>query len=247
MAQRHLGRVDPEALYHARNRLAETGIARLSFLLPHRVKRMLAAEALTLLDQHRQWGEPLPEGENAARQPETLTFQEVSGHATCIPAMYECEPLRHKLSVIAGEAVLPCRAERRYTVSRTRHDDAGNEWHWDDHAFAFVLVVECPPLEYGGFIQTVAHTRPAPGRAEVYRTLTRNPILSWEMRAGDLYLMRTGTTLHRVHPFEHGRRTVVGMTFASHADIERESSPDRFSRPFPPAVPPRARTTAQGR
>ncbi|WNJ60055.1 hypothetical protein WGA77_04300 [Nocardia seriolae] len=215
MAQKHLRKVDPSALAHARNRLAETGIARLSFLLPHRVKRTLAAEALALLDHHRQWGELLPEGEGGERGQVDLTEQEVAAHASCIPGLYDCEPLRHSLSMITAEPVLPCPDARRYTVSRLHHDDSVGQWHWDDYAFALVLVVECPPLSDGGFVQTVAHTRRDWDHADIYRTLTRNPIRSWELYPGDLYLMRADTTLHRVHPFVNGRRTTVAMAFTA--------------------------------
>ncbi|GAB2559865.1 HalD/BesD family halogenase [Nocardia heshunensis] len=223
-AHKHLRAVDPSALAHARNRLAETGIARLSFLLPHRVKRVLAAEALTLLDHHRQWGELLPEGEGGARQQVELVEPEVAAHAACIPALYDCEPLRHNLSLIAAEPVLGRTDDRRYRVNRLHHDDVAGQWHWDDYAFALVLVVECPPLADGGFVQTVAHTHRDWDHDDVYRTLTRNPIHSWELHPGDLYLMRTDTTLHRVHPFVNGRRTTVGMAFASRTGAEREQA-----------------------
>ncbi|GAB0108241.1 hypothetical protein JMUB6875_72520 [Nocardia sp. JMUB6875] len=215
VAHKHLTKVDPSALAHARNRLAETGFARLGFLLPHRVKRMLAAEALGLLDHHRQWGELLPEGEGGARQRVDLTEQQVSAHAACIPGVYDCEALRRNLSVIAAEPVLSRTDEHRYTVSRLHHDDAPGQWHWDDYAFALILVVECPPLADGGFVQTVAHTRRDWDHADVYRTLTRNPIQSWELHPGDMYLLRTDTTLHRVHPFVNGRRTTVAMSFTA--------------------------------
>ncbi|MFI1914882.1 hypothetical protein [Nocardia sp. NPDC020380] len=222
LARRHLPRVDGDALHHARNRLAETGIARLGFLLPYRVKRALAAEALTLLDHHRQWGELLPDAEHTARQqPVDLSQQEVDAHAGCIPQLYDCEPLRDRLSLVAAEPVLPSPGTGRYTVNRLHHDGTPSQWHWDDYAFTLVLVVECPPLADGGFVQTVAHTRRDWDHADIYRTLTRNPIQSWELNAGDLYLMRTDTTLHRVHPFVHGRRTSVSMTFASRTDVER--------------------------
>ncbi|MGW4356185.1 HalD/BesD family halogenase [Nocardia sp. NPDC004582] len=217
-ARRHLREVDPSALAHARERLAETGIARLGFLLPHRVKRVLAAETLTLLDHHRQWGELLPEGEGLTRQQVDLTGSDVAAHTACLPRLYDCEPLRDSLSVIAAEPVLPCPEPERFHVSRRHHDGALSRWHWDAYAFALVLVVECPPLAEGGFVQTVAHTHPDPYDADVHRILTRNPIRSWELGPGDLYLLRTDTTLHRVHPFAHGRRTSVAMTFAARND-----------------------------
>ncbi|MEV6069948.1 hypothetical protein AB0L82_25650 [Nocardia sp. NPDC052001] len=227
-ARRHLSAVDPAALRHARDRLAETGIARLGFLLPHRVKRALAAEALAIVDHHLDWEVPAAESEATrtaeppARHTVDIGSREVVARGQCIPQLYDCEPLRHKLAEVASQHVLSCPAPRRFAVRRRHHDDVVGQWHWDDYAFALVLVVECPPLEDGGFVQTVAHTRRDWDHSDIHRTLTRNPIHSWELTAGDLYLMRTDTTLHRVHPFAHGRRTIVGMHFASVEEAERE-------------------------
>ncbi|WP_157535120.1 HalD/BesD family halogenase [Nocardia inohanensis] len=228
-ARKHLDGVDPAALTHARDRLAETGIARLGFLLPYRVKRSLAAEALTLVEHHRNWESPAPETEPARRRAIAVEHNEVTARGHCIPALYDCEPLRHKLTVIATEPVLPCPAPRRFAVTRRHHDDSPTRWHWDDYAFTLVLVVECPPLEEGGFVQTVPHTRPDRRHTEINRTLTRNAIHSWELNPGDLYLLRADTTLHRVHPFDHGRRTTIHMTFASTADLEREQASSTLS------------------
>lgn len=231
IARRHLIGVDPAALLHSRNRLAETGIARLGFLLPYQVKRTLAAEALALVDQHRQLGELLPGSEAHPSPPSTrpgisVPPRAIAAHAALIPRLYECDALRRDLSVVAAESVLPCPEPRRYAVTRT-HRDETPQWHWDDYSFALVLVVECPPLEDGGFVQTVPHTHRERQYADVHRTLTRNPIHSWELHPGDLYLMRTASTLHRVYPFEHGRRTIMTMCFATRADLDRATAVQR--------------------
>ncbi|NNH71737.1 hypothetical protein HLB23_18030 [Nocardia uniformis] len=223
-ARRHLIGVDPAALLHSRNRLAETGMARLGFLLPHQVKRALAAEALELVEHHRHWGELLPGGTEPVDDPPRHRIevppQAIATHANLIPQLYDCDVLRRNLSVVAAESVLPCPEPRRYAVTRVHHDELP-QWHWDDYSFALVLVVECPPLEEGGFVQTVAHTHRDRQFPDVHRTLTRNPIHSWELHPGDLYLMRTASTLHRVYPFEHGRRTIMSMCFATRADLDR--------------------------
>ncbi|MFI6870330.1 hypothetical protein [Nocardia sp. NPDC050406] len=222
-ARRHLIGVDPAALLHSRNRLAETGMARLGFLLPYRVKRALAAEALALVEHHRHWGELLPSGEESRRHGIDVPPQAITAHATLIPELYDCDALRRNLSVVAAESVLSCPEPQRYAVTRVHHDETP-QWHWDDWSFALVLVVECPPLEEGGFVQTVPHTRRDRLGSEVHRTLTRNPIHSWELHPGDLYLMRTATTLHRVYPFEHGRRTIMTMCFATRAELDHQAA-----------------------
>nr|WP_067530969.1 hypothetical protein [Nocardia crassostreae] len=98
------------------------------------------------------------------------------------------------------------------------------------------LVVEYPSLEEGDFVQTVAHTRRDWDHSDIHRTLIRNPIRSWELHPGDLYLIRADTTLHRVHPFTHGRRTIVTMSFASTADLRREQSASRHGAGLPGRV-----------
>jgi hypothetical protein len=49
-------------------------------------------------------------------------------------------------------------------------------------------------------------------------------VYSIELAPGDLYLMRTDTTMHRVYPLRAGRRTILNMGFASTADLQREVS-----------------------
>ncbi|UFS95257.1 hypothetical protein [Nocardia huaxiensis] len=239
VARRHLAAVDPAALRHGRDRLAETGIARLGFLLPYGVKRSLAAEALGLVDQHRQWNGSAEDGPGGVEVPPA----EVTAHGHCIPRLYDSELLRHKLSDVAAERVHACPPPRRCTVTRTRHDDPPDRWCWGDYAFELVLVVECPELEDGGFVQTVAHTsRDRHLEDGIHRTLTRHSIRSWELVPGDLYLLRAGTTLHRVHPFAHGRRTALSMSFASAQDLERDRKAARQTTgAAAPGLPPDVR------
>nr|WP_067530967.1 hypothetical protein [Nocardia crassostreae] len=125
-ARKHLLRIDPEALLHARDRLTESGIARLGFLLPHQVKRSLAAEALALLDRYQELGAKLP-GNEPSRHGIDVEQQEVDAHGQFIPQLYDCESLRHRLSVIAAEDVLPRPGPRRYGVTRLHHDDRPSE------------------------------------------------------------------------------------------------------------------------
>jgi hypothetical protein len=45
-----------------------------------------------------------------------------------------------------------------------------------------------------------------------------------ELLPGELYLMRTDTTLHRVYPIRAGRRLIVNMAYASRADLTKDVS-----------------------
>jgi hypothetical protein len=54
---------------------------------------------------------------------------------------------------------------------------------------------------------------------QLHRQFVNHPIYSMELHRGDLYLMRTGTTLHRVYPVPSGRRLIVNMAYAAQRDL----------------------------
>ena len=47
------------------------------------------------------------------------------------------------------------------------------------------------------------------------RWFVSRPIYSMELAPGDLYLMRTDTTMHRVYPITGGRRLIINMAYAA--------------------------------
>jgi hypothetical protein len=52
--------------------------------------------------------------------------------------------------------------------------------------------------------------------------LCANPIRTYGFVPGDIYLLRTDTTLHRTVPLtSDATRIILNMTFASEADLQR--------------------------
>jgi hypothetical protein len=129
------------------------------------------------------------------------------------------------LSAVAGDDVLPCPYEpEQYVITRLECCGDTHGWHWDDYAFALVWIVECPPAADGGIVQGVPGTRWNKDRPRIQQILENNPVHSWEVRPGEAYLMRTDTTLHRVHPITNGRRTIVNMAYACRDDLAKRPS-----------------------
>ncbi|MDW6057263.1 hypothetical protein SAZ11_03170 [Streptomyces sp. FXJ1.4098] len=59
----------------------------------------------------------------------------------------------------------------------------------------------------------------------MFKQLVNHPIYSYELQPGDIYLLRTDTTLHRVHPVEEGAtRTIINMAYAAERDLSKEIS-----------------------
>jgi hypothetical protein len=156
---------------------------------------------------------------------------EIHQYGTVVPAVYSCAGLCCALGHVAGEDVLECPYEsEQYVITELASTGDTHGWHWDDYSFALVWVIECPPLSDGGFVQCVPNTTWNKADPQLHRQFVSRPIYSMELRPGDLYLMRTDTTLHRVYPIRSGRRLIVNMAYASRADLGKNISHDTMDK-----------------
>ncbi|MDA0642170.1 HalD/BesD family halogenase [Nonomuraea ferruginea] len=206
----------------ARREFAERGFAMVSFLAPASVKQAVADDVLSLIEESGVRRDlRFKETGGTPRRMRNVTRSEIAEHSALIPAVYRSEALVGLLAEIVGEPVLACPYEpEQYVITRLEHSGDTHGWHWDDYSFALVWLVQCPPPEHGGFVQCVAGTRWDKSDPAIHRALLDNPIWSFEVGAGDLYVMRTNTTLHRVYPITAGVRTIVNMGYASKPDLE---------------------------
>jgi hypothetical protein len=71
-------------------------------------------------------------------------------------------------------------------------------------------------------LQCVPHTRWDKTDPRINEYLCANPIRTYGFVHGDIYLLRTDTTLHRTVPLTtDATRIILNMTFASEADLRR--------------------------
>jgi hypothetical protein len=210
----------------ARRDFTYLGAARVPFLVPESVKRAVADE-VTELAAARGVRRALrfKETDNSLRQMSNVRRDEVFQLAAAIPALYASRPLLDAMSEVAGEPVHQCPYEpEQCLITRLEHNGDTHGWHWDDFSFALVWVIECPPAEDGGFVQCVPGTNWDKENASINRALVSRPLYSIELAPGDLYIMRTDTTMHRVYPLKAGRRTILNMGFASTSDLDKAIS-----------------------
>ncbi|MFD4433271.1 hypothetical protein [Nocardia sp. NPDC058497] len=142
-----------------------------------------------------------------------------------IPQVYGSNWLLRVLSSIAGTPLFPCPyGPERFVITRLEQPGDTHGWHWDDYGFALVWVAEVPDPVDGGFVESVPDTswdKQRPGIEEILRSRRVHRL---DLSGGDVYLMRTDTTLHRVHPIRRGRRTIVNMAFARHDELCRPTT-----------------------
>ncbi len=218
--------VDSGRLDEAGKRLATYGFAEVSFIVPAELKDVVSEEVLSLVggSSVRRDLRFAATG-HTPRRMRNVRRAEVARLGSAIPAVYESDVLLKLLTEVAGEPVLPCPYEpEQYVITRLEQVGDTHGWHWDDYAFALVWIIECPPPEYGGFVQCVPGTKWNKANPDINRAILGGPTYSRSFGPGDLYLMRTDTTLHRVYPITGGVRTIINMGYAATADLERRIS-----------------------
>jgi len=218
--------VDANALASARHDFLYLGCAKVSFIVPDIAKHAMADEVLQLLE-HQGVRRDLrfKETGNTPRKMRNIRRDEIARLSRVVPALYNSEVIRQPLSVVAGDDVLPCPYEpEQFVITCLERDGDTHGWHWDDYSYALVWIIECPPIAAGGFVQFVPGTKWDKAKPNINQVFISHPIHSIELVPGDLYFMRTDTTMHRVYPVSGGRRTIVNMGYASPQDLEKSIS-----------------------
>jgi hypothetical protein len=159
--------------------------------------------------------------DNTPRNIVTVGQPVIKAEGPLIDAFYFSPALRDFLASVVGEQVHICPYPgEHYVLSRLSKSGDTHGWHWDDYTYGFILVLEAPHYTQGGFIQAVANTSWNKEDPDVYGALISSQVRSYWLEPGDGYVIKTNTTMHRVHPIRgDDRRTIVNMTFASTADL----------------------------
>ncbi|MDW6057264.1 hypothetical protein SAZ11_03175 [Streptomyces sp. FXJ1.4098] len=152
--------VGNEQLWVSRKSFYETGFALVSYLLPDDVKAVVSAEVNELLaGQSVRRDLHLAETSNSPRYMRNITAADIRAHAGAAVALYNSPAFVRALSSVAGEQVLECPYEpEHYIITHLERPGDTHGWHWDDYSFGVIFVVDCPDVEFGGFVQTVPNT-----------------------------------------------------------------------------------------
>jgi hypothetical protein len=210
----------------ARRQFGYLGYAKVPFLAPDSVKSAIAGEVNHLIDTASTRRDlRFAETDNTPRRMRNVSRSEIAELGTVIREVYLLPAMLEAMGRVVGEQVHPCPyPPEQYVITFLERDGDTHGWHWDDYSFALVWVVECPPVSDGGFVQCVPGTSWDKQHPAINRALVNRPIYSIELFPGDLYLMRTNSTLHRVYPVRNGKRKIINMGYASTSDLSRSFS-----------------------
>ena len=221
----HLSRVfDGTAIAKLRAQFAAEHVAPLRGFCPPLLLAAIKREASGLVEQFGITRDmKLAITDHTERHMRTVGQPVIREHGPLIHTTYFLPSIKTLLSRIVGEDLFTCPYPgEHYVISSMARTGDTHGWHWDDYSYGFVLVLEAPPYREGGFVQAVAGTAWDKADPDVHGALLKGQVRSYALAAGDAYVIKTNTTMHRVHPVRSSsRRLIVNTTWANQADLTR--------------------------
>jgi hypothetical protein len=222
----HLNRTfsadDVRELSHAYSRY---GFVKIRNIVSDDMRRQVRAEVLRLLSANAERRDlNLVTTGNTPRRMSVVRSEFIAYGSELIPTIARSEQLLDFLGKIAGERIFPDVSEdEEYLITRQERQGDTHGWHWGDYSFALIWLIETPPISHGGMLQCVPHTTWDKENPRINELLCAHPINTYGFTTGDIYFLRTDTTLHRTVPLtEDGTRIILNMTWASAKDLDGE-------------------------
>jgi hypothetical protein len=187
------------------------GYVKLANLVSRDIFAAVTTEVHEILDNHaKRIDIHMKETGNSPRFMSTVGQAAIRKDAQLIPAIYESPALKAFLSRIATQEVMDCPWEgEKYIIIRQHKVGDTHGWHWGDFPFTVIWIIEAPESEVGGMLQTVPHTDWNKDDPRVTEYLVNNVIKTWPHSTGELYFLRSDTTLHRTIPLSADRTRII--------------------------------------
>jgi hypothetical protein len=226
---------DEWELLHLSQHFRREGYVKIPNLVPDDVKALVADETHRLLDLHaRRIDIRLEETGNSPRKMSTVSQEAIGRDSELIPEIYGSQALMDFLSVLAREPVVPCPWENeKFVIIRQEKSGDTHGWHWGDFSFTVIWIIEAPSSDHGGMLQCVPHTDWNKQNPRVHDYLIKYPIRSYAHATGDIYFLRSDTTLHRTVPLREDRtRIILNTCWGSEADSRKQQSHETMEAMF---------------
>jgi hypothetical protein len=226
---------DDHAVRKLSQHFRREGYVKLRGLVPDDLFQEVSDEVYRLLDLHeRRIDIHLAETGNSPRFMSTISQQSIASSSELIPAVYESEAMMGFLSRLAAQPVVQCPwDEEKYIAIRQHKKGDTHGWHWGDFSFTVIWIIEAPSAEFGGQLQTIPHTDWNKEDPRVEEYLEERPITTRGHVTGDIYFLRSDTTLHRTIPLNADRtRVILNTCWGSESDAKKEPTHETMHAMF---------------
>ena len=207
----------PEQLFRLRNDFARDGFIKVPFLFKEAVRQAVRDEVFALLKEHAERRDLLlATTGNTPRHMSVVRSEFIAANGKLIPKLAKSPVLLKALSQISQtEVVASVSTDEEYLITKQEKKGDTHGWHWGDYQFALIWIIVTPPVSMGGMLQCVPHTWWDKANPQIHDFLSNNQISTYSFIDGDIYFLRTDTTLHRTVPLTaDATRVILNMTWA---------------------------------
>ncbi len=213
-----------ERIFLLRNDFARDGFIKLRDIVDDSLRQQVTAEVNNLIGRQLERRDlHLATTDNTPRYMSIVRSEFIARNSPLIVSLSTCQALLDTLSLIADTRVVASVSkDEEYLITQQERKGDTHGWHWGDYSFALIWIIETPPITKGGMLQCVAHTTWDKSNPRIHEILCNNPIATYGFTTGDIYFLRTDTTLHRtVALTEDATRIILNMTWADEKYIDR--------------------------
>ncbi|WP_435157393.1 HalD/BesD family halogenase [Amycolatopsis sacchari] len=198
-------------------------------LVPAELLRAVDDEVSRLVEEHTERRDlQLRTTGGTPRKMSVVRSEQIEKASELISRLAASEELLGFMARVAREPVIASVTDdERFLITHQEHKGDTHGWHWGDYSFALIWALRMPPLRAGGMLQCVPHTHWDKTDPRINETLCERKIDTHGLVSGDIYFLRTDTTLHRTVPLtEDGQRTILNMTWAGQRDLRKSLEGD---------------------
>ena len=166
---------------------------------------------------------------NTYRKMYNVNQPEIKQNGELIALLYESPAVRNFLGDIARDGIVSCWEQEQYLITKLSHPGDTHGWHWGDYPYTMICIIEAPEdPAIGGVLQCVPHTEWDKQDPQIWEYILTNDVKSYHHLKGDVYFLKSDTTLHHVVPIQQETtRIILNTCWASahdrRSDVEHES------------------------
>lgn len=224
LQQGHRNRFPEENMFSLRQEFARNGFIKVRDIVDDSLREKVTAEVNGLIERQLERRDlHLATTDNTPRYMSVVRSEFIAENSPLINTLSKSEVLLDTLSRIAGTRVVASVSkDEEYLITKQERKGDTHGWHWGDYSFALIWIIETPAVAKGGMLQCVPHTSWDKSNPRIHELLCANPIATYGFKTGDIYFLRTDTTLHRTIPLnEDATRIILNMTWAAEKDLTR--------------------------
>ena len=207
-----------------RNAFARNGFLKIRNIVTDEIRAQVRQEVLRLIDAQIERRDLfLATTDNSPRHMSVVRSEFIALESALIVELSKSPVLLDAISKISNVKIVPSVSkDEEYLITKQEKKGDTHGWHWGDYSFALIWIIETPLLSKGGMLQCVPHTYWDKSNARINELLCENPISTYGFETGDIYLLRTDTTLHRTVPLgEDATRIILNMTWSDEQTVDR--------------------------